>query len=336
MSATRAVPADVAAGGDEVPSARRLPKSASLGVMAIAALAAWLGIVGLRTLLVQHEVGAVIARMALETVGPAILGFVAVVILCEQIWPAVPTPLFHRAHLVDALYVAIAAVLVVPVLPLVQMGLNVELRAHTPFLILGRLSAAPEVEITIAVLVGIDLMNWGAHVANHRFLPFWRLHALHHSQEDLSVLTTFRTHPLLHATYLLSLLPAAVLSASGTVPETGLIIYACLVALAHANLRWTFGPLGHVFVSPAYHRQHHRSHSGGRGNVNFGFALVIWDQLTRRAYFPNGEALSVSTGLAGRPVPVEQDDSRGVLQTVLGQLIQPFRISSATDSAPEE
>jgi sterol desaturase/sphingolipid hydroxylase (fatty acid hydroxylase superfamily) len=168
-------------------------------------------------------------------------------------------------------------------------------------------------------------MNWGAHVANHRFLPLWRLHALHHSQEDLSVLTTFRTHPLLHATYLLSLLPAAVLSASGTVPETALIIYACLVALAHANLRWTFGPLGYVFVSPAYHRQHHRS-----------FALVIWDQLTRRAYFPDSEALSVGTGLAGRPVPVEQDDNRGVLQTVLGQLIQPFRLSSATDSAPEE
>jgi sterol desaturase/sphingolipid hydroxylase (fatty acid hydroxylase superfamily) len=323
-------------GGGEVPSARSLPKSAWLGVVAIAALAVWLGIVGLRTLLVQHEVGGVIARMAVETVGPTILGFVAVVILCEQIWPAVPRPLFHRAHLVDALYVAIAAMLVVPVLPLVQMGLNVELRAHTPFLILGRLPAVPEVVITIAVLVGIDFMNWGAHVANHRFLPLWRLHALHHSQEDLSVLTTFRTHPLLHATYLLSLLPAAVLSASGTVPETALIIYACLVALAHANLRWTFGPLGYVFVSPAYHRQHHRSHSGGRGNVNFGFALVIWDQLTRRAYFPDGEALSISTGLAGRPVPVEQDDSRGVVQTVLGQLTQPFRLSPATDSAPEE
>jgi sterol desaturase/sphingolipid hydroxylase (fatty acid hydroxylase superfamily) len=336
MSADQASPARVAPVGEEGLSARDLPRSAWLGVMVIAALAAWLGVVGLRTLLAQHEVGTVIARMAVETVGPAILGFVAVVILCEQIWPAVPTPLLHRAHLVDALYVAIAAVLVVPVLPVVQMGLNVELRAHAPFLILGRLPAVPEVVVTIAVLVGIDFMNWGAHVVNHRFLPFWRLHALHHSQEDLSVLTTFRTHPLLHATYLLSLLPAAVLSASGTVPETALIIYACLVALAHANLRWTFGPLGYVIVSPAYHRQHHRSDMGGRGNINFGFALVLWDQLTRRAYFPRGEALSIRTGLTGRPVPVEQDNSRGMVRTVLDQLTQPFRMSSATDSAPEE
>lgn len=198
MSADQVVVADVIPGDDEEPSARSLPKSAWLGVVVIAAIAVWLGIVGFRTLLVQHEVGVVIARMAVETVGPAVLGFVAVVILCEQIWPAVPTPLLHRAHLVDALYVAIAAVLVVPVLPVVQMGLNVELRAHAPFLILGRLPAVPEVVITIAALVGIDFMNWGAHMANHRFLPLWRLHALHHSQEDLSVLTTFRTHPLLH------------------------------------------------------------------------------------------------------------------------------------------
>jgi sterol desaturase/sphingolipid hydroxylase (fatty acid hydroxylase superfamily) len=332
MSANQAVPAEVVPGSDEVASAW----GPALGVAAIAALAVWLAVVGLRTLLLQHEVGAVIARMAVETVGPVILGFVAIVILCEQIWPAVRTPLFHRAHLVDAMYVAMAAILVVPVLPLVEMGLNVELRAHAPFLILGRLPAVPEVVITVAVLIGIDFMNWGAHVANHRFVSLWRLHALHHSQEDLSVLTTFRTHPLLHATYLFSLLPAAVLSASGTVPEIALIIYACLVALAHANLRWTFGPLGYVLVSPAYHRQHHRSHSGGRGNVNFGFALVIWDQLTRRAYFPDSEALSIGTGLAGRPVPVEQDDSRGVVRTVLGQLAQPFHLSSATDSAPEE
>jgi sterol desaturase/sphingolipid hydroxylase (fatty acid hydroxylase superfamily) len=330
VSATQAIPVEHAS------LARGLPRTAWLGVLATAALAVWLGVVGLRTLVLQHQVGSVIARMAGETVGPIILGFVLVVILCEQIWPAVPTPLLHRAHLVDAFYVAVAAVVVVPMLPLMQMGLNVELRAHLPFLILGRLPAVPQVAVTIAVLVGIDFMNWSAHVANHRFLSLWRLHALHHSQEDLSVLTTFRTHPLLHATYLLSLVPAAVLSASGTVPEVALIIYACLVALAHANLRWTFGPLGYLFVSPAYHRQHHRSDISELGNVNFGFALVCWDQLTRRAYFPDEAALTVATGLPGRPVPVEQDDSHGVLQTVLGQLAQPFRLSSATDSMPEE
>ena len=66
------------------------------------------------------------------------------------------------------------------------------------------------------ILVGIDLMNWTAHVANHRSATLWRFHALHHSQEDMSVFTTFRTHPLSHASYVIALLPALVLEASGT------------------------------------------------------------------------------------------------------------------------
>ena len=72
-----------------------------------------------------------------------------------------------------------------------------------------------------AILVGIDAMNWLAHVVNHRSAALWRLHALHHSQEDMNVFTTFRTHPLMHVSYLPALLPALVLGAGGTVPGRG-------------------------------------------------------------------------------------------------------------------
>ena len=102
----------------------------------------------------------------------------------------------------------------------------------------------PQVLVVSVILVGIDAMNWLAHVANHRSAALWRLHALHHSQEDMSVFTTFRTHPSLHASYLPALIPALVLGASGPVPAAALIVYGCLVTLPHANLRWTFGPLG--------------------------------------------------------------------------------------------
>ena len=103
--------------------------------------------------------------------------------------------------------------------------------------------------VVIAMLVGIDAMNWCAHVANHRFTTLWRLHALHHSQEDMSVFTTFRTHPLIHATYLPALLPVLVLGASGTIPGAADYAYGCVVALPHANLTWRLGP------SAAGHRQ---------------------------------------------------------------------------------
>jgi sterol desaturase/sphingolipid hydroxylase (fatty acid hydroxylase superfamily) len=34
-------------------------------------------------------------------------------------------------------------------------------------------------------------------------------------------------------------------------------MYACLGALPHANVKWTYGRLGGLFISPVYHRRHH-------------------------------------------------------------------------------
>ena len=100
-------------------------------------------------------------------------------------------------------------------------------------------------------------------------------------------------------------------------------IYVCIGTLQHANLRWTFGPFGRLIVSPAYHRLHHDREDQA---INLGVVLTIWDVLVRRARFPaRGDAVG-RTGLDGRPVPVEQDDSAGrALLLMAEQLIEPFR-----------
>jgi len=124
----------------------------------------------------------------------------------------------------------------------------------------------------------------------------------------------------------------AIAHASGTVPGVALIVYGCLVTLPHANLRWRFGPFGKVFVSPAFHRLHHAVEPlDARGTVNFGFVLVCWDQMIHRAIFPTNEA-PIATGLAGRPVPVEQAVSaRSTPRIMMAQLAQPFTRHSLTD-----
>ena len=100
-------------------------------------------------------------------------------------------------------------------------------------------------------------------------------------------------------------------------------IYVCIGTLQHANLRWTFGPLGRVIVSPAYHRLHHAPDTQA---LNLGVVLTIWDLLARRARFPaRGDAVG-RTGLDGRPVPVEQDGpARPALRLLADQLIEPFQ-----------
>jgi sterol desaturase/sphingolipid hydroxylase (fatty acid hydroxylase superfamily) len=195
---------------------------------------------------------------------------------------------------------------------------------------LSQLPVVPRIVAAAVILVAVDAINWACHVMNHRSGAMWRLHALHHSQEDMSALTTFRTHPLVHATYLPAALPALFLGASGTVPTMALIVYGCLVVLAHSNLPWTFGPLGRVFVSPAFHRLHHDVDPPDGRTANFGFALSVWDRLARTARDPI-KGVTVATGLADRSVPVEQ--VRGLVGAMGAQLVQPFTRRAATDGA---
>jgi sterol desaturase/sphingolipid hydroxylase (fatty acid hydroxylase superfamily) len=294
--------------------------AAALGLTgAAAALLAW----GVSDLGRAHLLWTSAVSNENRTVGPALLIAVAAIFVAERRWPAVPRPAGSRAHVVDAGYLALYA-LIAPAVLLLNTGFALAVERYLPFLVLGRMPFLPQIAVVAAILVGIDAVNWAAHVANHRSQVLWRFHALHHSQEDMSVFTTFRTHPLAHASYLPALLPVLVLEASGTVPTLGLIAYGIAVTLPHANLRWTYGPLGRWFVSPAFHRLHHR-----RGQaVNFGFVLSIWDRMAGTAVYPHGAV--VATGIAGRPVPCEQDGETW-WRVVGAQLAQPLRRHSGLD-----
>jgi sterol desaturase/sphingolipid hydroxylase (fatty acid hydroxylase superfamily) len=182
----------------------------------------------------------------------------------------------------------------------------------------------PRVMAVAVIFVAMDGCNWFVHLANHRVRVLWRFHELHHSQEDLNALTVFRTHPFIHVSYLLALVPGLVLLNNGVVSMTVLIAYGGIVALAHSNTNLGFGPLGRILVSPNYHRIHHRLE--GAQDVNLGFALTVWDQLFHRAIFPTTETIRIDTGIPGRPLAVEQAGPRPRHLAVLAaQLAGPFR-----------
>jgi sterol desaturase/sphingolipid hydroxylase (fatty acid hydroxylase superfamily) len=254
--------------------------------------------------------------------GPGILAFVGAVVVLEQLRPAVRRPLMARGHVQDLAYVVLYAV-VVPLIVIIAGGFAGALSRVAPWLVAPHLAVVPQLVLLASALILMDGCNWLAHWANHRWTPVWRFHAVHHSQEELSVLTSFRAHPLVHTSFLVSVVPVVVLSSNVVLPATAITIYICLSSLPHANLRWTFGPLGRVVVSPAYHRLHHATE--GRTDVNLGTVLTLWDVLTHRAAFPVRGAEPNATGLAGRPVPVEQDGPGRRTLAVLGaQLSEPF------------
>lgn len=128
----------------------------------------------------------------------------------------------------------------------------------------------------------------------------------------------------MHTTgFLLATVPVVILLPARPIAPVLITIYVCIGTLQHANLRWTFGPVGRVIVSPAYHRRHH---AADVQHFNLGVVLTIWDVLAGRARFPGRAGVVGRTGLDGRPVPVGQDGSTHSFPLLLAeQLIEPFR-----------
>jgi sterol desaturase/sphingolipid hydroxylase (fatty acid hydroxylase superfamily) len=257
-------------------------------------------------------------------VGPLALVMLGCFMVTERIWPAQRRPLFARGHRHDLMLTVMNVVLVAPLVTALTLTFVELVRRGLPWIVLPRIGALPRWGAILAILVVMDFCNWAVHLANHRVRLMWRFHELHHSQEDMNVLTVFRTHPLIHVSYLMALIPGVVLLSNGALSVTVLIFYGGMVAFAHSNTRAGFGPLDRVFVSPNFHRIHHKL--DGPQDVNLGFALTIWDQMFHRAVFPTDETIRTDTGLPGRPLIVEQEGAQPHhFSVLLSQLAAPFR-----------
>jgi sterol desaturase/sphingolipid hydroxylase (fatty acid hydroxylase superfamily) len=226
---------------------------------------------------------------------------------------------------------ALHAIVVIPLMTLLSVGAAALISGHAHWIELQATAHWPGWLLVPVTIVAMDAANWLAHYADHRLDPLWRFHALHHSQEELSVLTSFRAHPLMHTTgFILATIPVVALMPGRPIAPVLITIYVCIGTLQHANIRWTFGPLGRVIVSPAYHRLHHAPDTQ---DTNLGVVLTIWDVLAGRARFPSRAGAVGRTGLDGRPVPVEQDGSAGpALLLLAGQLIEPFQAQGGGES----
>jgi sterol desaturase/sphingolipid hydroxylase (fatty acid hydroxylase superfamily) len=298
-----------------------------VAALSIAAVAAILIGIGWAAGFVGAGFDASTSTLRVIVIGPISLAVIGVFLVVERLRPAQRRPLIARGHRQDVLFTIFNAALVVPLVSALSLSFSDVVRTTFPWIVLPRTATVPRWAATAAIFVAMDACNWFAHLANHRVRVLWRFHELHHSQEDMSVLTVFRTHPLIHVSYLIALLPAIVLLANGTMPTTLLVIYGAMVAFAHSNTNLGFGPLERIFVSPNFHRLHHRL--DGPQDINLGFALTIWDQLFHRAVFPTEATIRTDTGLPGRPLIVEQMGARPRHFAVFAaQLVAPFRPST--------
>jgi sterol desaturase/sphingolipid hydroxylase (fatty acid hydroxylase superfamily) len=338
---TSQVPVRAGAAGDRVRLAASAQGRAAAGGQAGLRLAWWwrqlcpssfvlagvTGVVvwaGVAELLRQGRLETVLTAGWAELAAPLLVALVAAIGICERIWPAERRPLRARGHVQDGCFVALHAIVVIPLMTLLSVGAAALIGSHAGWIELRPAAHWPGWLLVPLTVVAMDGANWLAHYADHRLVLLWRFHALHHSQEELSVLTSFRAHPLMHTTgFVLATVPVVALMPSRPIDPVLITVYICIGTLQHANLRWTFGPAGRVIVSPAYHRLHHAPDTQ---RVNLGVVLTIWDVLAGCARFPSRSDALGRTGLHGRPVPVEQDDPAAPGPLLLAaQLIEPFQ-----------
>ena len=314
---------------------RRLSERVYLPAFSVVGVATTLIAIGWLSHWGGANFAASMTSLQVVVVGPATLVLLFVFLVVERLRPAQRRPRFARGYRHDVLYVLLNATLVVPLGTALALSFSEVARRSLPWIVVPNFGAVPRWLMISLIFVTMDGCNWLAHLANHHVRVLWRFHELHHSQEDMSVLTVFRTHPLVHVSYLLALVPGIVLLANGAVPTTLLVVYAGVVAFEHSNTNMGFGPLDRLFVSPNYHRIHHQL--DGPQDVNLGFALTIWDQLFHRAVFPTTETIRTDTGLPGRPLIVEQAGARPRHVAVfLTQLVAPLRpVTGGRDASRE-
>ncbi|WP_206238820.1 sterol desaturase family protein [Novosphingobium terrae] len=143
-----------------------------------------------------------------------------------------------------------------------------------------------------------DGLEWLFHVAQHRIPFLWALHSLHHSDPNMSVLTTQRHYwadPLIKQVTIWS-------ATLMVIRPTGAIAFAFGIAslwnfFAHADLPINFGRWSWVLNSPAYHRRHH-STQPEHYDQNFAAVLPIFDLLCGFYRRPEGRP---TTGMPRRP-----------------------------------
>lgn len=146
---------------------------------------------------------------------------------------------------------------------------------------------------TAATMLAIDFASYAVHRAMHRVPWLWRVHALHHSAETLTPLTTYRQNPLepfllqaaraaaagMALALLHRILPQATPVVTVLGMGAGFFAYMLTVNLHHAPVpvhypRW----VRRVLVSPHLHHLHH-SADPRHHDRNFGVVLSLWDRL---------------------------------------------------------
>jgi sterol desaturase/sphingolipid hydroxylase (fatty acid hydroxylase superfamily) len=257
--------------------------------------------------------------LALDWLAADMLVVGLVIVPLERLFPQRQTPLARAGWGTDARYFLInhlgvhgigllGALVATHALGWVRLGL-----------LTTQLGAWPLPLQVLVLLVVTDLVQYALHRAMHEIPWLWRIHAIHHSSHTLDALAGSRI-PVVE-TLLTRVSIYATVFALG-LPFEAFLIYAAFIALQgsfiHANVRFAYGWLEHVIVSPRFHHWHHASDPEAI-DTNYAGTFPWIDRLFGTHHLPRAERWPERYGVVKEVIP----------PTVLAQQRFPFRARPA-------
>lgn len=130
-----------------------------------------------------------------------------------------------------------------------------------------------------------EIAFYTLHRLAHTIPWLWKLHAVHHSSQEMDWLASARLHPLeMIIANIWVGLPLVLLGFSAESFGVWSLISTFLAILNHSNVRVSFGPLRWLIADPQFHHWHHANEPQAI-NKNFS-GLPLLDKVMGTAYMP--------------------------------------------------
>lgn len=201
-------------------------------------------------------------------------------VLVERLMPAKHTPL-SLGRWCRSIGLWGYGILLSGIIPVISAPATALYADQNSFGLLNYAGAPLWLAIPLGLLI-LDFYYYAYHFLQHRVTIFWRIHRAHHSDTEIDVSTSFRTHPI---DVLLGIVALPIYIAVFGLPVTAVVCYILMIvvwnAVQHTNTRaldrWD-DALSWLFVTPRMHRIHH-SRLIEDSRHNLGLVFSLWDRL---------------------------------------------------------
>lgn len=200
-------------------------------------------------------------------------------LVAERLWPARPLAPHAGARLAVEAFQGIVYGLLLGVGTIFAVAAIVSTTKR--MLGLSFALALPIWGQALVLVVASDFLDYFRHRHEHESNGlFWRVHSVHHSIREFSLLAGLAVHPLEPVfTFASYGLVAGVLGLSSDATILGFTLAMIAMGAQHANTWSRLGWLSNVIAHIDGHRWHHDMALSSGRNVNYANVFSLWDRL---------------------------------------------------------